>query len=401
MDFTGRLVTLVLVTPRGELVGQLPPFQVDTPWWQEVAPIVAAARATFGADLTVLRLLSADRSRPPGGHVTYLAEAPGAPLGVPLESWPGHDVEHPLRMSWARAGGPAADLAWAMTELTAAGLPPTGRPQQVRTWNLASLWRIPVEGQTAWLKVVPPFFAHEGSVIEALRGGPVPSLIAHDGPRILMHEIPGEDLYGAPLDRLLDMLPLLTAIQAKWVGREPELLALGLPDWRTEPLSSAIASTVDRTAPELDSLDRSTLAGFLTTLPSRFAAIAACGLPDTLAHGDFHPGNVRGARDSMSILDWGDCGLGHPLLDQPAFIGRSPDAPAADSSKRWHQLWRELVPGCDPDRASTLLAPVAAARQAVSYQGFLDAIEPSEYPYHRDDPREWLQRTAAILRVEG
>ncbi|HET7738958.1 MAG TPA: aminoglycoside phosphotransferase family protein [Tepidiformaceae bacterium] len=401
METTGRLVTLVVVTPDGEVAGQLPRLAVDTPWWQDGAAVVVAARAAFGVDLTILRVLSADRSRPPGGAVTYLAEAPGAPEDLPLERSLVHLAEHPLRMSWARASGPAGDVAWAIEELTVRGLLPAGSPEQVRTWNLSSLWRIPVEGQTAWLKVVPPFFGHEGAVIEALGGGPVPVLIAHAGPRMLMHEIPGEDLYGAPLDRLLEMIPLLTTIQSAWSGREPELLALGLPDWRAEPLSRGIGSTVDRTAAELDSGDRSTLAGFVSTLPARFAAIAACGLPDTLVHGDFHPGNVRGDRDSMTLLDWGDCGLGHPLLDQPAFIGRSPEAPVAAISQRWEELWKDLVPGCDPARASALIAPVAAARQAVIYRRFLDQIEPSEHPYHRDDPREWLQRTAAFVRAEG
>ncbi|WP_202964829.1 hypothetical protein, partial [Inquilinus limosus] len=65
--------------------------------------------------------------------------------------------------------------------------------------------------------------------------------------------------------------------------------------------------------------------------------------------------------------------------------------------RHWHGLWRAAVPGSDPDRAAALLAPVAAARQAVIYQGFLDRIEPAERVYHRPDPAEWLARTAAIL----
>jgi hypothetical protein len=48
-----------------------------------------------------------------------------------------------------------------------------------------------------------------------------------------------------------------------------------------------------------------------------------------------------------------------------------------------------------------LLAPVAAARQAVIYRKFLDNIEPSEWPYHRGDPALWLRETAAIVRREG
>ena len=46
----------------------------------------------------------------------------------------------------------------------------------------------------------------------------------------------------------------------------------------------------------------------------------------------------------------------------------------------------------DFDRAASLIAPLAAARQALIYQGFLDAIEPSERPYHAADPAFWLAR---------
>ena len=62
--------------------------------------------------------------------------------------------------------------------------------------------------------------------------------------------------------------------------------------------------------------------------------------------------------------------------------------------------WRTKVPGSDPDRAAALLAPVASARQALIYQVFLDGIEASEHPYHRDDPTEWLARTATLVRAE-
>jgi hypothetical protein len=66
--------------------------------------------------------------------------------------------------------------------------------------------------------------------------------------------------------------------------------------------------------------------------------------------------------------------------------------------EHWEARWREAVPGCDPGRAAELLAPIAAARQAVIYAKFLDNIEPSEQRYHRADPAQWLARTAALLR---
>ena len=398
MHDPGRLVTLVLVRPDGGLVGSLPPFPVDTPWWQDAESVVRAAREAHGARVTVLRLLEADRPMPHGGSVTYLAEVLGDIVAQP---WNGRLDDHPLRLPYARPAGPAADLAWAEALLAERGMRLIGPAEQVRTWNLSSLWRLRVAGQVVWLKVVPRFFAHEGPMLERLHDQAVPDLIAHEGGRVLLAEIPGADLYDPSLAQMLDMVALLVGIQQKWISRADELLALGLPDWRAPALSAAIRSVMQRVASELDADDRSTLQRFAAGLNDRFGAVRACGLPDTLVHGDFHPGNVRGDVTRLVLLDWGDCGIGHPLLDESAFRDRIPAHVVASVGERWHAEWRRAVPGSDPQRASALLAPVAAARQAVTYQGFLDGIEPSEHPYHRQDPAERLRRTAALARAES
>ncbi len=65
--------------------------------------------------------------------MTYLAQVDRA---VPAEPWAGRVYEHPLRLAYARPGGPAADLAWARGCMAAIGLEPSGPPVQVRTWNL-------------------------------------------------------------------------------------------------------------------------------------------------------------------------------------------------------------------------------------------------------------------------
>jgi Ser/Thr protein kinase RdoA (MazF antagonist) len=390
-----RTAGLVLVTSGGTLVGSLPPVPVATPWWQDVEPVVRAVRDHYGIDASILRLLEAEFDRPHGGRVTYLAEV--ARL-VPAEPWGGELDDHPRRHPFARPGGPAADLAWAESVLIERGLPPTGPPVQIRTWNLSSLWRIPVADQTVWLKVVPPFFAHEGALLARLAGEHVPTLIGHEGGRMLLAEIAGDDLYGAELSQLPEMVTLLVGLQRSWSGRVAELLALGLPDWRAPALGAAIASVIERTADELSVEDRATLKEFLRGLPGRFADLAACGLPDTLVHGDFHPGNFRGDDRALTLLDWGDSGVGHPLLDQPAFLDSVSGDAITPVREHWLRQWCGAVPGCDPARAALLLAPIAAARRAAIYRGFLDRIEPAEHPYHRHDPAEWLRRTAAIVR---
>jgi hypothetical protein len=390
-----RVATLVLVTPDGEIVGSLPPVPIDTPWWQDIEPVVRAVRTRFGAKVTVLRLLEAELGSAPGGAVTYVAEI-ARPIRA--EPWPGSLDDHPLRQRWARPGGPAADLEWAESALRGLGMRRGGLPEQVRTWNLSSLWRLPVVGQTVWLKVVPPFFVHEGTMLDRLAGGPVPRLLARDDDRMVLAEIPGEDLYEADGSQLLMMVAILVDLQRQWIGRADELLALGLPDWRGPALSVAIADVVDRTGSKLDTLDRVALDAFILELPSRFEEVEACGVPDTLVHGDFHPGNARGEGTSITFLDWGDCGVGNPLLDQPAFLDRVPSDQAAAIRHHWLRTLERAVPGSRPDRAAEFLAPVAAARQAVIYRKFLDNIEPSEWPYHAADPAAWLRRAAALSR---
>jgi Phosphotransferase enzyme family len=405
IDPPPRIATLVLVDRHGTVLGRLPAFEATTPWWMDVGPLVRGTRDRFGLDVTILRLLESELPSAHGGAVTYLAELDGDPaaaagLADARAPWDGALTDHPLRLSWARPGGPAADLAWATTTLTERGMPLTEPPEQIRSWNLSSLWRLPTTGGDAWLKVVPPFFAHEGAVLEQLAGAPVPRLLGHDGPRTLLAGIPGEDRYDAPRPILDAIVDILVDIQVAWLERADELLAIGPPDWRANALTEALADLVDRAGPRVPDDDRRALAGFVAGLPTRFERIAECGLGDGLVHGDCHPGNVRGPGTDLVLLDWGDCGVGHPLLDLPGFLDRIDPADVAPVRERWLDRWRDLVPGSEPERAARLLAPVAAARQALIYQRFLDGIEPSEHPYHQADVPDWLSRTATIVRAE-
>ena len=413
MTIPERRASVVLVARDGTVLGQLPAFPVETPWWQEAQPVVAGARDRFGLEIVVLRLLDTELPRPQGGGVTYLAEPRGhVPPDIihRLVPYDGRLDGHPLRLRWAAPGGPAQDLAWAEGVLRRRHLERVGHATQLRSWNLSSIWRLPLRDGAAWLKVVPPFFAHEGDILRRLQGGPVPRLLGHDGDRILLADIPGSDRHNAALAELLEMVSLLVDLQAAWIGRVDQLRSIGLPDWSGPMLASGITDVVERSAPTLPATVRAGLEGFIAGLTDRLAAIVACGLPDTIVHGDFHPGNVRGGVDlrgerdggggsgthALTLLDWGDCGVGNPLLDQPAFLDRVPPEARVAVREHWAAEWRHQLPGSDPAEAGRLVAPVAAARQAFIYQRFLDHIEPSERRYHDADVPEWLARTAAL-----
>jgi Phosphotransferase enzyme family len=399
-------VTLVLQGADGGLLGALEPFVVEPPWWSEVAAVVEAARREHEVDVTVLRLVAAtpdpDDPWQMAGSTTYAAELHGrvpphlrSDLREVDETTSAAVLDDdPLRLPWARPGGPAAELAWAADALAVRGHEIVGRPQQIRTWNLSSIWSIPTTTGTFWLKSVPPFFAHEGAVIEWLASPDLPPLIAATSGRMLMAEIPGVDHYSAPFATLERAVVKLVAIQHRVARRVDGLFSLGLADWRWPALRALVDDVVERHQEELDRPERHALDELIEGFGHRCDAIDACGLPMTLVHGDFHRGNLRGLGEQLVILDWGDCGVGHPMLDVAAM--KEPlDAQSRDGVvEAWAGAWQERYPGSDPLRAATLIEPIAALRQAVIYRKFLDGIEPSERCYHQSDPQRWLRRAA-------
>ncbi|MDY0909351.1 aminoglycoside phosphotransferase family protein [Microbacterium sp. CFBP9034] len=400
------MVSFALCTPEGVPLGSTAQVRMRrAPGWSDTRPLVALARRAWALELTVLRLIDAVKNEGVW-HLRYGAEADSASAvrAVALApADPGDFVDEQLRQPWARPGGPARQLEWAIEALATAGVPLTGEPEQVRSWNLSSLWRLPHARGAAWLKAVPSFFAHEGAVLEGLRGFDVPRLLDRTDGICLLDEIPGEDLYGAGGAVAMRMIDLLVGIQRATAADEAFAAVRGLlPDWRLPALAAGAAHTLESSAEDLTAAERRAIERLIDGLDAGAGRLEDCGLPDGLVHGDFHPGNVRGTPARMTLLDWGDSGMGHPLLDVAAFTERMPEADAEPVIDHWLAAWQDAVPGSDPARALMLIGPVAALRQAVIYQGFLDRIEPDEHVYHARDPSEWLRRTAmAVEQASG
>jgi hypothetical protein len=382
-----RTVTLALVDGSGRAVGTLPlPGPTTSPWWQDVADVVDLARRAHGVEVAVLRLLSSDLPHPPGGHLTYLAQYDGpAPAGLVADAdRPEWTSPHPLRMPWARPGGPATSLAWALRVLREHGRTVRAR-QQRRNWHLSSIWRLDTDAGPAWLKEVPPFFAHEGAVLRWLDRPTTPVVLGAEDGRVLLEDVPGTDRYFADGAERSGMLAALLDIQAHSADRLPELSALGVPDGRGDAFVRQAEELLAREEHRLSDPERAAAWPLVAELPARFAALAECGVPDTLVHGDFHPGNVRSDGHSVVIIDWGDCVVGHPALDLLRMRDWELTEPAPGLDAEWCAFWRRAVPGCDPERALELIGPIAGLLGALVYGGFVRAIEPAEHGYHEAD----------------
>ena len=401
-----RSATLVVLDRNGKPLGTFGPIIASGDFRDTVDLTDRAAAA--GLELVILRLLQT-----PGPvehditHCLYAAEASGripANVLLPLSADVALD-DHPLRLPYARPGGIAADLRWADAALHARGRQRVGRPQQHRTWNLSCVHRLTLDdGATAWLKVVPSFFAHEGAMLkfmhESATATRVPTLLGldPDNGRVLLEHVDGPLLWGVPIERWVDVIDAHVATQVALRERADELLALGAPDGRNDAFLAAIARLTGR-ADVRNCVPGGLLApldALVDSLPATLAVLEACGVPTTLVHGDLHPGNVLGSSAGPVVLDWGDACVAHPFFDLPALCHGMPEADHAAIEQRFIDAWQAELPGADAARAAVLMKPLSALCKALVYRNFLDHIEPSEHHYHIDDVPNWL--TEAVRR---
>src|SRR4051794_23063802 len=123
----------------------------------------------------------------------------------------------------------------------------------------------------------------------------------------------------------------------------------------------------------------------LDQVDERLDSVADCGLPDTLVHGDLHPGNAIGDGERMVLIDWGDSFIGCPAFDALRLGVGLPRQSADEVIAAWARRWEASVPGCSPRRAAELLRPVEGLFLAAVYARFLANIEPTERRYHHAD----------------
>ncbi|MEU0882126.1 phosphotransferase [Lentzea sp. NPDC005914] len=345
---TERSIIALVSAPSG-FAGRTGPIPVASPWWSDVKPVNEALEHLLGVPTSVLRLISVENSESPpgGGLVTYHVEAHGEPDRTHLHPAEEPEADAPRRLPWARLGGPAELVTWADAEIER-----TGPAVQVRTWNLSTVHRLPTRTGPVWLKAVPPFFADEAAVIKMVATHDptlVPEVIASAPFRVLLAEAPGEDCWNVKPEHVEQILPRWVAVQHALAG-EPQVRPSAAP------------------------------------MPS-------FGLPETLVHGDFHPGNWF---DSGVVIDWADVVWGHPALDAARLMGFCPPQLHDLVRRVWSEAWLRHRPDSRPLEALDAARAASHLLNAVKYQEFLDNIEDSEQIYHRDDPANELR---AALRL--
>ncbi|WP_163508426.1 aminoglycoside phosphotransferase family protein [Fodinicola acaciae] len=355
------------VSHRGDFAGMAGPVPVAEPWWSETRSVTAALDELTRARTVVVRIIDAPKGRSMhGGEVTYHVEALTWPHNLdttPRPEWDDVVRPHPLRTPWATVAGVHDLLAWATD-----GVELTEPPIQVKSWNLSCVFHLHTTTGQLWAKATPAFGNSEAAIIESVAGHD-PDLVPRirkadvDRHRTLLEHLPGEDCFTVSTE-------IACEVVRRWVAVQAKITDPALP--RPDPL---------RNAPD----------ELLEHLPRLIEEVDAAGLPTTLVHGDFHPGNWRSDGVHHAILDWADSYAGNPASDILRLTGWLPEAQREPVLAAWAEAWRTHRPGCEPLRALAGMRVIGHVVAAGTYQRFLDNIEPAERGYHDGDPAQQLR----------
>jgi hypothetical protein len=276
------------------------------------------------------------------------------------------EVPPAKRPAWFRPGWYDEVESWVDASLTRAGRQRTGPMRPEKMWSISGVLRIPTDSGDVWFKAAAEVFHAEAAIHRVLAAhfpDDVPVLLAEDDARawLLMEPLAGS----AEADRAAGagaaLAPRWAQVQLASLDLLDELRAAGCPvrgvDATIEAFRGVLAGS-----PELALLTPDELAavrGLREEVEAMVRELWACGLPDTLSHGDLHLGNVAYDGSELRVFDLTDVCISHPLLDASHLAAFEDSGPSDDDLVAAFLVpWREAYPEADLDRARRL-APVA------------------------------------------
>jgi hypothetical protein len=225
---------------------------------------------------------------------------------------------------------------WIHTETARQSIQITGEIQQPHLYPWSTVLVVPITEGRLFFKATAPGTIYEVALTQKLAEwipDCMPELVATDALRgwMLMRD-GGEQLrqFIRPARDIRPWEPILpryAEVQIKLVDDVPEILALGIHDYRLALLPSLYNGLLaDQESLMLDQ-EKGLTSGELQELKeksSRFQQIcrdlAAFGIPESLNQCDFHDGNILVRNDRITFFDWGDAAITHPFISLRTFF---------------------------------------------------------------------------------
>lgn len=418
----------------------LPHFPRSEGWPPAVADVAPAMRAIFDIDAHVLRCVHYHDGGEEDGEETIFALEYAGEIGLPPGArWIGSGDLHDLpftypahrdvlvawlaayqsgevpeeRPPWQRPGWHSTATSWVLDRLVEAEMPATGEVEQIKSWGISCVLRVPTAAGYVYFKAVPPLFAREPVVTRALavahpRHVPTPIAIDVEHRWMLLRDIGGVLLGNSDAVHWEAALRSFAAIQIDWSERTTELLVLGAADRRLDVLQRQIDPYVANEAVmrSLQDEEYARLRAAVPRLKAMCDELASYALPQTLLHGDFHSGNIAVRGEDIIFFDWTDTCIAHPFLDPPNVLQELPGSSYGDSTREhvrdvYLQPWTRYA-SMERLRAAYVLAePLAALHQSISYEHIGRALEPASKVELESGIGGWLKGLLKILDRSG
>lgn len=231
-------------------------------------------------------------------------------------------------MPWSRPGWFAEAINWVEAQLGEKRISIDGEMEQLRSWHVSSVMRIPTQIGDVYFKANPSVYVREVAIMERLSQhfpARLPSILAADSERGWMLT---KDMGGQDLETVSDVSVWEEAIQIyAQMQRESISLVQGrlgdvLYDWTPEVTPAFIEHAImeasrwlDGYPDDLTDQELERLQALVPRLKRLAKAPTEYGVPCTLVHGDFRAGNVRITERGPIFFDWAWSCVSHPFVD--------------------------------------------------------------------------------------
>ena len=245
-------------------------------------------------------------------------------------------MSNQTQLVWQDPGWREEVTEWIHAEAERRSIHITGEIEQPHMYAWSTVLHIPTDQGKLFFKATAHETLYEASLTQSLaRWFPecMPEFVAVDAGRgwMLMRD-GGEQLRLAirPGKDIAPWKPVIARYAQVQIGLADhitELLSLRLPDHRLSVLPGLFTALLaDEESMMIDQEKGLTAAEWqdVNEKAARFkqicAELAACGIPESLNHGDFHDGNVLVKDGRITFFDWGDASVAHPFTSLRTFF---------------------------------------------------------------------------------
>jgi hypothetical protein len=269
------------------------------------------------------------------------------------------------------------------------------------------VWKVPLDGDAAYVKACRPIQAFEPAVTSALAGrwpDRVAEVLAFDPDRSWLLTADagtpiGDD--GNPPELWAEVLPRYAELQRGETGHVAEHVASGMPDLRLAAFADRFDELLERELP-IEAIEVKAARRLRPHLAALVDELASAGIADSVEHADLHLRSVFRRDGRLRILDWGDASVGHPFFSPVvtfAFLrevnGLTPDDPWFDRLRdAYLEPW-----GMGLVRAFRIAQRLGTVSRAIGWGRHWASMGPGAFPAFDDQFPGVLRTAIAALRT--